>query len=144
MMPIACPSSSGKNWVPKSSTMWCTSASASAAVRRKLPATVALIGLFSVYWFRYGCAADHGAQAELGETAALACGVSLSASGAGVVSGATASAGYCFCGGSSSQPSCASSEYASGLGTRCQWSMLPVGHGEMQALQPLQMSTSTT
>ena len=70
------------------------------------PATVALIGFFRLYRFRYGCAADHGAEVDAGDAAALTC---------TPMSGATPSlisiaAGASCCGGSSSQPSCSSSE----------------------------------
>src|SRR5258706_13061652 len=87
--------------------MWRTSASAPAAVRRKLPATVAPSGRFSVYWFRYACAADHGALIEVGETAALVCGASSLAGSSrpdAATDGAPASAGYSFCGGEPAPP----------------------------------------
>jgi len=48
MMPMFWPSSSGKCTPPKSSTMWRMSALAFSLVRRKLPATVAVIGPFSL------------------------------------------------------------------------------------------------
>ena len=70
-MPTDWPSSSGMNRLPQSSTMWCTALSASGAVRRKLPATVALIGCFRLYRLRYGCAADQGAVVDEGDAAAL-------------------------------------------------------------------------
>jgi hypothetical protein len=63
MIPIDCPSSTGNEWLPKSSTIWRMSAEASSPVRRRLPLTVAVTGLPIECRFTYGCEADHGGTA---------------------------------------------------------------------------------
>ncbi len=113
---------------------------APSAVSRKLPLTVAMAGRASVYTFTYGCAADHG-----GHTAppcpAEASAVIRATSGGRSVGGASS---ISTCAGSVSHESCCSSVYASARTTRRQLSIAPVGQGEMQSLQPLQMDGSTT
>ncbi|KAG1239722.1 hypothetical protein G6F68_018356 [Rhizopus microsporus] len=124
-MPMDCPSSTGKGRSPKSSTMWWISLSVSAP----------------------GCAADHGgtdAPADENEAGAAGTGVSARAARGSSPAPASTASGKAFSPGNSSQPNWSCTEYASARSTSRQLSIDPVGHGGTQAMQPLQISGSTT
>src|SRR5690606_38941519 len=105
-------------------------------------------GALCVYRFTYGCAADHGGMLAPGSCTAGASGAPAAGMAASVAapSAAPAPSPCCkgFSPGSSSQPNCSCTLYASARSTSRQLSIEPVGHGGTQAMQPLQMSGSTT
>src|SRR5512137_1022333 len=139
-MPIVWPSSTGNAAPPKSSTMWRTSALASAAVSRKLPVTVAIAGFAIEYRLTYGCAADHGGNASPPWPSVATDVIRTTSDG----SSGSAPASSACCVGRLSHDSCSASVYGCALSTCRQLSIAPVGQGEMQSLQKLHFAASTT
>src|ERR1700719_3966271 len=127
--------------------MWWVSLSAATSVTRKLPTTVARIGLLCVNRLTCGRAADAGGRAEPRTVLLLAmpgAASPASVTGAGGSSTATFGAAAVASEGSTSQVRCSPTRDASDLTTLRQLSIAPVGQGEMQARQALQTSTFTT